>query len=436
MNKTNLLLTLILLFFSSLCVAQKNSNITVITNVNVLSMESERILNSYTIMIKGNKIFKISPNINIPKEATIIDGTGKYVIPGLIDMHVHIDSTNLIHYIANGITTIRNLNGDESHLKLRKQIIQGDVLGPRIFTTGPLITTPETRWKIKAVPQSEEDARKLVREQKQDGFDFIKVYDGISNVVYKAIIDEANNQKIPVVGHIPKEVNLAEVVNGLKSIEHMEQIVYSFFGFQYDKTKIPNLINLFKNKNIYVCPTLAVQEIFMLNSKGEFAKMLDNDEMIYVDKDIMDWWKYFSNPNNSNNHGGYISRSQEFYQFQLLLTYELFKAGVPLIAGTDSPNPGMVHGFSLHEELRNLVKAGLSPFEALKTATINASNFLGKGNQFGTIKEGMVADLVLLNENPFKDINNVKKQYGIFVNGRWYTKNKLEKLLNEKSKRE
>ncbi|NNE66668.1 MAG: amidohydrolase family protein [Pyrinomonadaceae bacterium] len=408
--------------------------LTAFVNVNVIPMDSERTLRDQTVLIDNGRIIAMKPSsgFKIPKSATIIDGKDKFLIPGLMDMHVHFEEKHLSLYLANGITTIRNLNGDSTHLEIREKLNRGKLQGPRVYTTGPLITVPETRWKIKAVPESPEVARTIVKNQKAAGYDFIKVYDGISESVYRAIIEEAKIQGIQVVGHVPKSVGLEGAAkNGQVSVDHAEQIVYSYVGFPLDEEKIQGAVSIISKAKMWVCPTLAVQEIFKLNRQAKFVKMLEDPEMKFVDQDIFEWWKSFARTSRRDGH----ANSLDFYDFQVKLTKALFDAGVPILAGTDAPNPGMVHGFALHEELRNLVHAGLTPYEALKAATVNGALFLDEEERFGTIKVGMIADLLLLDGNPLENIEATRSNSGVMARGRWYSKSELNRILKEIGKK-
>lgn len=397
-------------------------------------MDSERILESQTVLIQGETIFKFgaSSDVTIPESAQIIDGDGKFLIPGLIDMHVHLTEKDLPLYIANGITTVRNVNGDTSHLKLRSMTATSTIVGPRIFTSGPLLSGPKIPWKIKAVPTSPNEARQMVAKQKQMGFDFIKIYDGLSMETYLATMDEARKQGIPAIGHIPELVGFKEVLNQKQaSLEHVEKIVQFYFDFKYEEQKIPDVAQMILDANSWVCPTIAVHEIFKLNATGNFLPMLDNPEMAFVSPGIMAWWKGFARPARSDHGSDHQFDSGAFYDFQLKLTKGLFDAGVPLLAGTDAPNPGMVHGFALHEELRNLVLSGLSPYESLKIATGNGAKFLGLEDEIGKVEVGTMADLVLLSDNPLVNIENTKNIEGVMVRGKWYSRNQLDQLLED-----
>ena len=415
---------LIVFFYS--CSKAYNDELLAIVNVNIIPMDSERILESQTLIVEKTKIIKIGPSslVKIPKSAQIIDGKDKFLVPGLMDMHVHLEESDLQLFLANGVTTVRNLNGDETHLELRRKVAQREILGPKIYTSGPLISGSEINWKIKAVPKSQEDVKNIVKEQRKLGYDFIKAYDGLTKEIYDALIEEAKKQNIKVVGHIPKEVSLSGVLKaGQASIEHIEKIVKDHFGSEYDFEKAKKVSEMIKLSGTFVCPTVALQENYYLNSHGKFLKNLDNPEMVYVNSEIMKWWKSQTTP--QNNSPALNKRYKDFYNFQLKLTKLLLDNNVPLLAGTDTPNLGMVPGFSIHEELRNMVAAGLSTYKALETATSNAAFFLGKENEIGLVKEGMLADLVLLEKNPLVNISNSKTISGVIVQGKWYSKHNL-----------
>lgn len=434
MNQKSILLTSLL--FITLCmnsIAQQH--LVAFIDVNIIPMDADRILEHQTVLIEGNKIIKIGPfkTTKIPSKTQRIHGGEKFLIPGLFDMHVHISEGDLPLYIAQGVTTVRNLNGNAAHLELKDKINKGTLTGPRIFTSGPLITGPATIWKIKAVPTSVDNVRDIVKEQKNQGYDFIKVYEGLSQEMYDAIMEEAKLVNIPVAVHFPQGLALENILDKRPaSIEHAEKFAYtSYFGFKFGNEKIPKAVAMTKNSGTWMCPTLASQEIFDLNRKGEFISILKNPEMEYVDSGTMGWWKSIVTPKKEGPINEHQKQMANFYPFLLTLTKSMFDAGVPILAGTDSPNPGMVHGYSIHEELRNIVAAGISPYQALKIATVNGAIFLKMESQIGSIKEGMIADLVLLEQNPLEEITNTKLQTGVMVSGKWYSKQQLTSMIEK-----
>lgn len=416
------------------CLAQTSAaEIKAIIDVHVVPMDNEEVLEHQTVLIEGNRIARIGPvhDVQIPPNAQRIDGKNMYLMPGLMDMHVHLTRRDLPLFLANGVTTVRNLNGDTSHLSMRAEVAQRKLVGPRIYTSGPLMTGPKTRWRLKAVPTSADEARQMVSDQKKMGFDFIKVYDGLTAELFDAIMDRAVQEQLPVAGHIPADVGLKGVLSKkMTSIEHMEKIAYAYFGQDISKEKMTEIARMVKDAGTWLCPTLAVQEIFSLNAKGDFVEKLTNPEMKYVEAGTMEWWTSFAAPKRSGPLNDHQVKMQGFFPFQVALTKAMFDEGVPLVAGTDSPNPGMVHGFALHEELRNLVAAGLTPYQALKTATTNGAVLLKKGNELGRIKEGMLADLVLVEKNPLTDITHCKTLVGVMADGAWYPKEKLDEMLS------
>lgn len=410
--------------------AQQKQPLVAVVGVNVIPMDKNVVLENQTVLIEGEliKLVESSSKVKVPPGSVIIDGKGKYLIPGLCDMHVHAGEREMPLFLVNGVTTVRNLMGDTSSLSLRKKLKDNVIDGPVMYTAGPLIAGSDTRWKRKVVPRTPDEGRKFVHEQKLAGYDFIKVYDGISKEVFEAVMDQAAIDQIPSASHVPENIGLEAILKGkVKSIEHAEKIVVTHFKLVYDTAMIPQTATMIKQAGTWVCPTLAVAEIFQLQNEGKLMPLLDSPEMKYMDASTFGWWRSFA---AQPGHGSSPGHGKDtFYSFQLKLTKGLFKAGVPLLAGTDCPNPGMVYGYSLHHELRNMVAAGLNPFEALQTATTNAALFVGNEKQVGMIKQGMRADLVLLEGNPLENIDNTKKIGGVIARGRWYSKGEMEALV-------
>jgi len=412
-------------------------------DVNVVPMDEEHVLSHQTVIVEAGRITHLgaADQTELPEDAQVIDGTDSYLMPGLADMHVHASKEDFLLYVAAGVTTIRNLNGDQEHLTWRAQIREGSLLGPTLYTTAPLLTGPDTRWRIKAVPDSPDDARRIVRAQHGAGYDFIKIYDGLTSEIYEATMDEAARLGIRAVGHIPEAVGLEGVLAaGQASLEHAEKIVYTFFNHQFDETNIPKAASLIREAGAWVCPTLAVQESFMQIDQGHFDELRKQPAMRYVSPEIMAWWTDFAqgsshpppshNAEQGANHGKQGNAGGGFYSFQVRLVKGLHEAGVPILAGTDTPNPAMVPGFSLHEELRNLVQAGLTPYEALAAATRDAATFLQASDEWGTIAVGKRADLILLAANPLENVTHTTNRLGVMVNGQWFSQAQLQRMLD------
>jgi amidohydrolase family protein len=432
----------------------------VIKNVSVVDVKTGQIHKAQTVVIKQNKIMAVSEKVAIPKGAIIVDATSKFLIPGLWDMHAHALTDKRYTYtfpllVANGVTGIRemanNLSMEEVN-HLRKDVESGKMLGPRFGAlTFRLLDGPGTQFaNVAVVISTPQQGREIVKTYKQSGADFIKPYNLLSREVYLAIVDEAKKQKIPVEGHVPFSMTAAEVsILGQKSIEHDLGILVSCSrnetelrqqtlsqpslwgrleakaGTTYDTLKAHNLFKQFVRNGTWSCPTTV---LYRASSSSSDSVLMEDTALEYIPQKVRTDW-----------HETFVQRIMKAvpeiedrkirYQMRQVINDEMHRYRVPLLAGTDFPNPYAYPGFSLHDELELFVEAGLSPLEALQTATINPAIFLGKGKEWGSVEKGKIADLVLLNANPLENISNTKKIFAVIVNGRLLQRSDLDNLL-------
>lgn len=394
---------------------------TIIRNVHVLPMDRERILAQQSIVIEGNRITALGPSDSIGVEAgaTVIEGDGRYLLPGLADMHVHlVDVDRFPVYLANGITTAANMNGSPDVIAAREDVASGKILGPRIFTTGPLVAGEEVRWKNKVLIHTPEEAERVVREQVAAGYDFIKVYDGLSAETYRALIAEAQSLGIRAIGHLPDSADVADVLSGQAAIHHVGSLFYYFLWPDLDVTRFPELAGRLAQAKIWVCPTLCLYDV-MARITDDRAALENRPEMRFVTPATRAWWAKID-PGKGSYYAVYSSLSRR-------LIRALHDAGVPLLTGSDHPNPYVVPGFSLHDELEALVASGLSRFDALETVTANPGRFLRVN--LGTVAVGQMADLLLVASNPLDDLSTLRHPEGVMVNGRWLDKERLAHML-------
>jgi len=420
-----------------------------IKNVNVITMTSpNKIINNATVIIKDNKISSI--NEPIPNEATIIDGKGKWLIPGLIDMHVHnladinfssgyptkaatifTDTQDfMLLYIANGITTAFELNARVEHFGQRNEIAKGKVIGPRI-ALALLIDGGNASGNIANTPS---DGRQTVRIAKAQGYEFIKVYSGLNIETYKAIIDEANKQGMKVVGHIPDAFKgkIEEAfVPHFDLVAHAEEYAKQTDSFTMQNAK--RFAKLAKENRTWLTPTLITMEKILEQARS-LEGIRNLPSLKYVHPLIQSRWLTSNNYNTGTNPER-IAYFEKLIGFHMILVKAFKEAGVPIVAGTDAGNPGVVWGFSLHDELELLVKAGLTNEEALSSATRLPANWLGIEDKIGTVEVGKYADLILLDANPLEKIQNTRKIFGVFVNGQWIDKEKINTMLSDLEKR-
>ena len=423
----------------------KKEEVFAIKNVNIIPMTVDnKIIEDATVIIEKNKI--VSINAVIPNNATVIDGRDKWLIPGLIDMHVHnlssgsfskgyptrgatlaFDTQNMMTpYVANGVTTVFELSGRIGHFSQRDEIEKGSVIGPRMAIAA--VIDGEGNEIVATTP---EEGRQSVRNAKGLGYRFIKVYTWLTPETFNAIVDEAQKQEMKVVGHVPTafEGKSAEefFIPHFGLIAHAEELSKQTEDYTYKKAQ--EFARLAKENDTWLIPNLTNMEWIIKQAKSlESVKTLPS--LKYVHPLMQNKW-ITSNSYNKNATPELITYFQKQADFHKLIVKAFKEAGVPMVAGTDAGISGVVWGFSLHDEIKLLVDAGLSNEEALASATRLASEWLKIEDKIGTVEVDKLADLVLLDENPLEDISNTSKISGVFVNGKWLEKTTIEKMLTD-----
>lgn len=420
-------------------------------NVNVLPMDQETILKDQTVIVQDGKIALIgaADQIKVPDNALKVDGRNQYLMPGLSDMHVHIrDEMELISYLSYGVTTVLNMRGSQEILRLRTKVENYEIIAPTIFTASPLLDGDPPIWSGSGtiVLTNPKDAEAVVIDQKRAGYDFIKVYNRLTPDVYGSIVEAAKENNIAVVGHIPRQVGAEEALKaGQTMIAHGEEFFFTYFGgptdklnqavnrFKPDEGKIPVIARQTHKAGTAITPNLSFIEATKRQLEN-FDAVISDPETTFLTPDVLSMWKS-SNPSNRRDLGQFKEREKLKYPLVRALTKGFNDAGVLLLLGTDASAPGLFPGKSAHTELRELVNVGLTPFQALSTSTRNAAEFITSNVKsaapFGTIRVGQKADLILLDENPFQDINAISKIIGVMVRGRWMPKAELQKMRRE-----
>ena len=423
----------------------------VITGVNVIPMDREILLNNQDVVVKDGKIVAMGEagKVSIPSNATRIDGKGKYLMPGLAEMHAHMPPVNNLEpmketarlFALHGITTIRGMLGHPFHLQLREQLNKGALLGPRFYTSGPSFNGNS----VKSASQGEQ----MVRDQKQAGYDFLKLHPGLTPETFGAISKIANQIRIPFAGHVSYKVGVWRAIDaGYASIDHLDGFVESlvpgienipeeeaglfgmFIGDKADESKIDKLTSALKEKNIWVVPTQALAERWM--TPETTADVLANSpEMKYMTASQVQNWH--QSKTSMQNHPKYNAEAvRRFIELRRKLILACERKGVGLLLGCDAPQVFNVPGPSTHQELEYMVKAGLTPFEAIKTGTANVGKFYKKENEAGVIRKGANSDLILLSANPLEKVSNTQLIEGIMLNKQWlsreYIATELKKL--------
>ena len=446
------IVTILALSFS--CSEAQQSNTFVFEHANVVPMNKEIVLPDHSVIVKDGKINEIglASSVKVPPGATVVDARGKYMIPALSDMHVHLegDAWNIMYppeskftseetdfndilflYIANGITTIDVLFAFPEHILLREKIRNHEMLGPRLILSrmidgaGKAWPPPLGVWINNA-----DEAKKAVIEMHEQGYDRIKVYSFLDKASYDTIIATARSLKMPVDGHVPFATSVEHVLSSNQSmIAHVEEFMK--FAKTYDAEQIGYYSDLIAKSNTWVTSSLILNRnlnALLKDSAGEFSKSgteylhpMGRGIWAYVYQHI-----YKPIPEKSR-----LKLLDGYNLFQKPFTYEFHRKGGKLLIGTDALVPSTLPGFSLHEELEELVSAGLSPFEALRISTTNTYEFLGESDIAGTIEPGKIANLVLLDVNPLQDISHTRRIFGIMTQNRWISRMEIDKRLKE-----
>ncbi|HUL33756.1 MAG TPA: amidohydrolase family protein [Candidatus Eisenbacteria bacterium] len=455
--RLSFLVPIFCLLFSHATPLPAQSSTFVLTDVNVVDVRTGEIRPDQVVIIEGNRIREVGPrkSTRYPRNAPAANAHGGYLIPGLWDMHVHLvfgdwfpdaEDISLPLFVANGITGVRDMGSELSVVqRWRDQIEGGELLGPRIFTPGPMLDGPKPRFPSSLAIATPEDGRKAVDELKQDGADFIKLQSLIPRDAVFAIAEEAKKQDIPFVGHVPDSVRASEMSNaGMHSFEHLIGIFEGSspledefikgdksetkFLASYDPGRAAALAQLLAKNQTWQCPTLVWERGGNLLDVTDFTK---DTRAKYVPAYWKEkTWKDFDHEVQTVFNTDDLATRRKFIEKELEVVQLLHKAGVPFLAGTDTP-PGVYifPGFSLHEELQRFVAAGFTPLEALQTATLNPAIFFHMENDLGTAEKGKFADLVLLEENPLTDIRNTQKIAAVVLNGRYLSHDDLQKIL-------
>lgn len=424
-------------------------------HVNVIPMDRERVLLDQTVVIKGNRISKIGPasSTNIPAGATMIDATGKYLIPALADMHVHmlgqawnmmfppeaqfsaddLDFSKLLFlYVANGIATVQVMSALPEHIPLRDRISRGEVLGPRLILAR-MIDGPGQAWPppLSTWVETADGARQAVLDAKDAGYDKIKVYSFLNQESYDSVIATAKEVGMPVDGHIPMALSVEYILDaGQNVIAHAEEVMKHAKG-NYDQERIDYFADIIADSDTWITPTLIMKKN-ILAILDDLDRELARPEVRYLHPMALGVWSFLTTNiylKMPPEHRTALHKGFEL--FEKPFTKALHDKGAKLIAGTDALVPTTVPGFSLHRELEELVSVGLTPYEALRASTTYPFEFLGKLSEAGTIEVSKRADLVLLEANPLEEITNTPKIAGVMIGGRWLSKIEIQNRLEE-----
>jgi hypothetical protein len=426
-----------------------SSAATLFTQVNIVDVRDGSIDEGRFVVVDSGKIMKImEEEPELPEGVTIIDGNGKYLMPGLAEMHAHIPSPpqsqelideTLFLYLSNGVTTIRGMLGHPVHLELREQAVNNQILSPRIFTSSPSfngnsVTTPE-------------EAREKVQSAKEEGYDFLKLHPGIQLVVFEEIVNTANEVDIPFAGHVSVDVGIRRALeSGYASIDHVDGFLEGlvpedagvqpgengFFGYNFtqltDTSRIDDLVQMSKEHEVWVVPTQALFDRWFSPEDAEV--LAEAPEMQYMPKSTLENWI----ESKTELVGGADYNAAQWEEFNAIrkeMIRQLHENGQGLLLGSDAPQVFNVPGFSIHHELNGMLQSGLSPLEAIQIGTLNPAIFFDMEREFGEVIEGASADLILLSGNPLESLEAIKNPEGVMVRGQWLSREDIDTRLQE-----
>ena len=414
-------------------------------NVNVIPMDRERVIAQQTVIVRDGRISQIGPSASVkaPAGAVRVDGTGKFLIPGLAEMHGHLTASYLpkeatadilFLYVANGVTTVRAMLGSPEAIVTRDAVASGKLLGPKLYVAGPALN-------VKTVP-TPQDAERTVREQKQLGYDLLKILGGMPPDVYNAIMSTARAVKIDVAGHVPADVGVRGALSaGQRSIDHLDNYIASLklapdTSREEEDRRIAELAQLTAKSGTWSVPTMLLWDYFHNAETGE-ATRKSLPEVRYMPASMVGEWVKSKNgrltPPNDTPSGvaAFGQTGVRVMELRRKIFKALKAADAPIALGTDSPQMFSVPGFSIHRELKLMVDVGFTPYEAIASGTTKVSEYFGTMADSGTVATGKRADLILLNANPLEDIANAERRSGVMVNGRWLAASEIEKRLEE-----
>jgi imidazolonepropionase-like amidohydrolase len=427
-----------------------------------------------TVITDRDRIVAVGPwkKTHIPNDAAVVDGTGKFLIPGLWDMHVHGASDarapwSHLLFLANGVVGVRDMSGPPDAHAWRATQASNEDPSPTIYLGSPIVDGPNPSWPDSIVVADAAQARAVVDQQQERGADFIKVYSKLPREAYFAIADEANMRGIPFEGHVPELVTAAEASDaGQRSIEHLtrvadacskeEKSIDSEMQQQealfrapgatmaqkidsgkniirrnmrvvetFDQATAQSLFATFVKNRTWQCPTLT-----LLRAQIDDPQLANDPRLKYLSKEVRAKWDagYYKNV-PPEPRAAIVNLSRLQFDESVRLVGLMYRAGIPILAGTDTMNPQCFPGFGIHDELALLVDAGLSPLAALQAATRNAAEFMGQLDHRGTIEAGKTADLVLLDKDPLADIHNTRSIQAVVLSGKLYPRATLDAML-------
>ena len=408
------------------------------TSVHVVPMDSDRVLRDQTVVVRGDRIVSISPAASapVPPEAMRVDGRGKYLMPGLAEMHGHVPPPSapkaftddvLYLFVANGITTVRGMQGAPGQLELREAARRGAIVSPTLYLAGPAFSGNSVK--------TPEEAAARVRQQKAEGWDLLKVQGGLSIETYDAMARTAKEVGIPFGGHVPAAVGVPHALEmGQDTIDHIDGYAEHLDGQAKpaDENGIRRLAALTKKAGAWIVPTLVVWET--LRGPITLESRTSQPDLRYLPAQYVEGWtkavrERLAGPQYNADH------ARTYIDNRMRILKALHEAGVPILLGSDAPQQFNVPGFSIYPEMKRMQEAGMSVYEVLRSGTANVGAYYKEKDAFGTVAAGQRADLILLEANPLESLDNLSKRAGVMARGRWFPAAELQKSLQDMAAR-
>ena len=416
---------------------QQPPAVTVFENVNVVPMDEERVLLNHTVIVRHGRITAVGPSgrVTVPEGAVRIDGRGKYLMPGLAEMHGHTPvpggdprsqfvSDMMFLYAANGVTTVRGMLGGSGQLELRELTSTGQIIGPTLYLAGPSFSGNSIT--------SSEQASQRVRNQRDEGWDLLKVHPGLTRDEYDAMALTAGQVGIRFGGHVPSDVGLVHAITmGQETFDHLDGYLQYTGGVtdRLDEAKLAEVVRLTRDVGAAVVPTMVLWEVGIIGL-ADVDELLTFPELRYWPQRQVESWgnrvrQGQANPNFNRELAGLHAQNRR------RVLKALNDGGATILMGTDSPQIFSVPGFSLHREMQAMAAAGLTPYEILRSGTKNVGEYFQRHDSFGTVAIGRRADFILTNSNPLDDVANVADRAGVMVRGRWLSEEMIQERLAE-----
>lgn len=407
-------------------------DLTAFTDVTVIPMDSERTLPGHTVLVQGDRIIAVGPaaSVAVPNGARRIDGRGKYLVPGLAEMHGHVPPPGapaqytedvLFLYVANGITTVRGMLGAEGQLDLRRRTSRGELWGPTLYLAGPSLNGNSVN--------SPDDAVRMVREQRAAGWDLLKIHPGLTRAEFDAMARTAAEEGIRFGGHVPAEVGLMHALRmGQETFDHVDGYVEYVGGAEgpIDPAKLDSAVRVTREAGAWVVPTMALWEV--LYGTLPLDSLLAFPELRYTSaQSVQQWTNAYNQRRAAPQFNLETSRRVIAARQQVLAA--LHRGGAGILMGTDAPQQFSIPGFSLHREFPRMRAAGMSPYDILATGTRNVGAYFQRQDAFGTVAVGRRADLLLLDADPLADVANLQRIAGVMARGRWLPASEIRTRL-------